>query len=442
MAKWHMPIAVPVNGAARLHADRRRSRASARRSCRPAAPRGSTCSRRCNTSKRPLRVPEAAPPATGGPHRASRLAPGGWRDDEIPPPRQCLLAPAVFASTAGAPCLRPPDRFRARRLHPHHAHRQLPHRERSRAIRAAAPRAPGLVPGLGARRRRRPSRSARPSRPPGSRAPGWSAERARRARLGRHRRTRRRARGSHPVLLMSPGLGATTAFMGAHASDLASHGYVVVGIDVPGETQAVDAGDGVLAPKAPAPRERVAWRRSSCARATCASCSRGSARCAAPAGSTCGASARSATPTAAPPPRTAMLADRRDPRRREPRRRDLRAGRQARPRPAVRRHARATGPAEAYASMFEFRSHLRGPRPYAHFPAPAQQLHRLRLAGPATRPRPGRAARSERSIPPPRSQADHVAEAFLRPLRREAERALITPRRRVQGCSGPRREVV
>ena len=148
------------------------------------------------------------------------------------------------------------------------------------------------------------------------------------------------ARGSHPVLLMSPGLGATTAFMGAHAADLASHGYVVVGIDVPGET----AG---RRPRRRRPRRR--WcpasrrrrsRRSRCARATCASCSRGSARCAASAGSTSqrvgafGHSNGGATAADRDARRPA------DPRRREPRRRDLRAGRRARPRPPVRHAAR------------------------------------------------------------------------------------------------------
>ena len=40
--------------------------------------------------------------------------------------------------------------------------------------------------------------------------------------------------------------------MSAQASDLASHGYVVVGIDVPGETVAVDLGDGQLVRLSPA----------------------------------------------------------------------------------------------------------------------------------------------------------------------------------------------
>ena len=40
--------------------------------------------------------------------------------------------------------------------------------------------------------------------------------------------------------------------MSAQAADLASHGYVVVGVDVPGETLAVDLGDGALVPLSPA----------------------------------------------------------------------------------------------------------------------------------------------------------------------------------------------
>ena len=56
------------------------------------------------------------------------------------------------------------------------------------------------------------------------------------------------AAGRHPVLLLSPGLGESTALQSAHASDLASHGYVVVGIDVAGETYALDLGDGETVP--------------------------------------------------------------------------------------------------------------------------------------------------------------------------------------------------
>ena len=56
------------------------------------------------------------------------------------------------------------------------------------------------------------------------------------------------AAGRHPVLLLSHGLGSSTALLTAHAADLASHGYVVVGMDHPGDTQILDLGDGRLVP--------------------------------------------------------------------------------------------------------------------------------------------------------------------------------------------------
>ncbi|WP_028066224.1 alpha/beta hydrolase family protein [Solirubrobacter soli] len=56
------------------------------------------------------------------------------------------------------------------------------------------------------------------------------------------------AAGAHAVLLLSPGKGETTALQSAHAADLASHGYVVVGMDHPGDTTHLDTGDGVLVP--------------------------------------------------------------------------------------------------------------------------------------------------------------------------------------------------
>jgi predicted dienelactone hydrolase len=59
------------------------------------------------------------------------------------------------------------------------------------------------------------------------------------------------ARGRHPVLLLSHGLGGTTAFHTAQATDLASHGYVVVGIDLPGDATFVDVGDGRIVPMNP-----------------------------------------------------------------------------------------------------------------------------------------------------------------------------------------------
>ena len=56
------------------------------------------------------------------------------------------------------------------------------------------------------------------------------------------------APGRHPVLLLSPGLNETTALQSAHAADLASHGYVVVGVDIVGETYGLDLGDGQTTP--------------------------------------------------------------------------------------------------------------------------------------------------------------------------------------------------
>jgi len=58
-------------------------------------------------------------------------------------------------------------------------------------------------------------------------------------------------RGRHPVLLLSHGLGGTTAFHTAQATDLASHGYVVVGIDLPGDATFVDVGGGRVVPQNP-----------------------------------------------------------------------------------------------------------------------------------------------------------------------------------------------
>src|SRR3954447_4626682 len=60
------------------------------------------------------------------------------------------------------------------------------------------------------------------------------------------------APGRHRVLLLSHGLGETTAFLTSHAADLASHGYVVVGIDHPGDASAVEVARGRLAMKSPA----------------------------------------------------------------------------------------------------------------------------------------------------------------------------------------------
>jgi dienelactone hydrolase len=60
------------------------------------------------------------------------------------------------------------------------------------------------------------------------------------------------AAGKHPVILLSPGWGNTSGFHDAQATDLASHGYVVVGIDHPGDTTAVDAGGGRILTMNPA----------------------------------------------------------------------------------------------------------------------------------------------------------------------------------------------
>lgn len=51
--------------------------------------------------------------------------------------------------------------------------------------------------------------------------------------------------GRHPVLLLSPGNATNVAFYAGLAEELASHGYVVVGIDHPYQVAAVDLGDTV-----------------------------------------------------------------------------------------------------------------------------------------------------------------------------------------------------
>ncbi len=48
----------------------------------------------------------------------------------------------------------------------------------------------------------------------------------------------------HPVVLLSHGGGLSTAFHTAQATELASRGYVVVGVDHPGDASAVDVGGG------------------------------------------------------------------------------------------------------------------------------------------------------------------------------------------------------
>ena len=51
--------------------------------------------------------------------------------------------------------------------------------------------------------------------------------------------------GRHPVLLLSPGNATNVGFYAAIAEELASHGYVVIGIDHPYQVAAVDLGDTV-----------------------------------------------------------------------------------------------------------------------------------------------------------------------------------------------------
>jgi dienelactone hydrolase len=173
------------------------------------------------------------------------------------------------------------------------------------------------------------------------------------------------ARGSHPVLLMSPGLAETSAFMASHAADLASHGYVVVGIDVPGETVALDLGDGALVPTAPglehASDETIALRSRDMRFVLSRLGSlQGVGRLDLHRIGAFGHSNGGATAAAA------MLVDRR-----------IGAGVNldgAVFGPVVKRGLdrpfgvmQGGGPAAAYASLREFRTHLRGPRPHAYF---------------------------------------------------------------------------
>jgi predicted dienelactone hydrolase len=50
---------------------------------------------------------------------------------------------------------------------------------------------------------------------------------------------------AYPVILLSPGNATNVAFYGALAEDLASHGFVVLGVDHPFQSAAVDTGDRV-----------------------------------------------------------------------------------------------------------------------------------------------------------------------------------------------------
>lgn len=58
-----------------------------------------------------------------------------------------------------------------------------------------------------------------------------------------------------PVVVWSPGLGTPRWLASALASDLASRGYVVVTVDHPGETPAVEVGDRVVVGAAPPSRD-------------------------------------------------------------------------------------------------------------------------------------------------------------------------------------------
>jgi predicted dienelactone hydrolase len=168
---------------------------------------------------------------------------------------------------------------------------------------------------------------------------------------------------------MSPGLGETAALMGAHATDLASHGYVVVGIDVPGETEAVDLGDGRLVAKSPAlahASSRTIALRSRDMRFVLGKLGtlRGVGRLDRHRVGAFGHSNGGATTAAT------MLVDHR-----------LRAGVNVdggifepvldrgldRPFAVIQ----GNGPFAAYATLREFRSHLRGPHPYLHVPGAA-----------------------------------------------------------------------
>jgi dienelactone hydrolase len=53
--------------------------------------------------------------------------------------------------------------------------------------------------------------------------------------------------GPYPVVLLSPGNATNVAFYSSLAEDLASHGFVVVGVDHPYQVAAVDLGDGRVA---------------------------------------------------------------------------------------------------------------------------------------------------------------------------------------------------
>lgn len=66
----------------------------------------------------------------------------------------------------------------------------------------------------------------------------------------------------YPVIILSPGLGGNVEFYAAYAEDLASHGYVVVGLDHPYDVAAVALSDGTFAVYQPGqwPAENAARR--------------------------------------------------------------------------------------------------------------------------------------------------------------------------------------
>ena len=75
--------------------------------------------------------------------------------------------------------------------------------------------------------------------------------------------------GRLPVLVLSPGNETNVEFYAALAEDLASHGYVVIGLDHPGQSAAVDLGDWVAPYSGEPPRtDAEAIRRRSIAERT------------------------------------------------------------------------------------------------------------------------------------------------------------------------------
>ena len=55
------------------------------------------------------------------------------------------------------------------------------------------------------------------------------------------------ANETYPVVILSPGNATNVEFYGALAEELASHGYVVIGLDHPYQSAAVEIGDTVAA---------------------------------------------------------------------------------------------------------------------------------------------------------------------------------------------------